>query len=97
MSRLIWIKTKLKTFETIELDIIRRDIKFHCQNSDLSQKIAFDLFIFTLFSLHLAKVVSLNPTDDEVYSIQHYVINFVSWWFSLGTSVSCTNKMTAMI
>ena len=24
------------------------------------------------------KVVSLNPTNDEVYSIQHYVIKFVS-------------------
>jgi hypothetical protein len=25
-----------------------------------------------------AKVVSLNPTDVEVYLIQHYVIKFVS-------------------
>jgi hypothetical protein len=24
------------------------------------------------------KVVSFNPADDEVYSIQHYVIKFVS-------------------
>ena len=41
--------------------------------------------------------VSSNPAHGEVYSIQHYVINFVSdlhqvGWFSLGTSVSSTNK-----
>ena len=37
-----------------------------------------------------AKVVSLNPVYGEVYSIQHYVIKFVSdLWFSL---VSSTNK-----
>jgi hypothetical protein len=39
-----------------------------------------------------------NPFHDKVYSKQHYVIKFVSdlWqvgrWFSLGTSVSSTNK-----
>ena len=33
------------------------------------------------------KVVSLNPTHGKVYSIQHYVIKFVS-----GTPVSSTNK-----
>jgi len=43
-------------------------------------------------------VVSLNPTHGEVYSIQHYVIKYVSdfWqageWFSPGTPVSSTNK-----
>jgi hypothetical protein len=26
------------------------------------------------------KVVSSNPTNGEVYSIQHYVIKFVSDW-----------------
>ena len=36
------------------------------------------------------KVVSLNPVDGEMYSIQHYVIKFV--WFSPGTPVSSTNK-----
>jgi hypothetical protein len=37
-------------------------------------------------------VVSLNPDDGEVYSIQHYVIKFVSGqWFSQGTLVS-SNK-----
>ena len=44
------------------------------------------------------KVVSSNPVHDEVYSIQHYVIKFVSdliatgQWFSPGTPVSSTNK-----
>ena len=44
------------------------------------------------------KVVSSNPTHGQVYSIQHYVIKFirelrqVGGWFSLGTSVSSTNK-----
>jgi len=34
-----------------------------------------------------------NPAHGEVYSIQHYVIKFVSdWWVSLGTPVSSTNK-----
>jgi hypothetical protein len=41
-------------------------------------------------------VVSLNPTNSEVYSIQHYVIKFVSdlrqvGGFLPGTSVSSTN------
>jgi len=43
--------------------------------------------------------VSSNPVHGEVYSIQHYVIKFVSdlqvatgRWFSLGTPVSSTNK-----
>ena len=43
------------------------------------------------------KVVSLSPVHGEVYSIQHYVISFVSdlWQvggFSPGTLVSSTNK-----
>jgi len=43
------------------------------------------------------KVLSLNLTHDEVYSIQHYVIKFVSnfvagQWYSLGTALSSTNK-----
>ena len=42
------------------------------------------------------KVVSSNPTQGEVYSIQHYAINFISdcdrSWFSLCTPVSSTNK-----
>ena len=36
-----------------------------------------------------------NPVHGEVYSIQHYVIKFVSdmrQWFSPGTPVSSTNK-----
>jgi hypothetical protein len=38
-------------------------------------------------------VVSSNPADGEVYSIQHYAIKFATcWWFSLGTPVSSTNK-----
>jgi hypothetical protein len=38
-------------------------------------------------------VVSSNPVRDEVYSIQHYVIKFVSdLWFSPGTPVSSTSK-----
>ena len=43
------------------------------------------------------KIVSLNPAHGEVYSIQHYVIKFVSnlrqvGGFCLGTLVSSTNK-----
>ena len=43
------------------------------------------------------KVVSSNPDHGEVYSIQHYVIKFVSdlrqvCGFSLDTLVSSTNK-----
>ena len=40
-------------------------------------------------------VVSSIPAHGEVYSIQHYVIKFVSdlpEWFSLGTPVFSTNK-----
>ena len=42
-------------------------------------------------------VVSSNSAHDEVYSIQHYVIEFVSdlpqvGGVSPGTPVSCTNK-----
>ena len=43
------------------------------------------------------KAVSSNPTHGEVYSIQHYVIKFVSdlpqvCCFLKGTPVSSTNK-----
>jgi hypothetical protein len=43
------------------------------------------------------KVVSANPAHGEVYTIQHYVIKICQWlaagqWFSLGPSVSSTNK-----
>ena len=38
-------------------------------------------------------VVSSNAVRDEVYSIQHYVIKFVSdLLFSLGITVSSTSK-----
>jgi hypothetical protein len=39
------------------------------------------------------KVVSSNPAHGEVYSIQHYVIKFVSdLCFSMNTPVSSSNK-----
>ena len=40
------------------------------------------------------KIVNSSPVDDEVYSIQHYMIKFVSdlRWFYLGNPVSSTNK-----
>ena len=39
------------------------------------------------------KVASSNLTHGEMYSMQHYVIKFVSdLWFSPGTPVSSTNK-----
>ena len=43
------------------------------------------------------KVVSSNRADGALYSLQHYVFTFVQWlaaglWFSLGTTVSSTNK-----
>jgi hypothetical protein len=52
--------------------------------------------ISTIESL-LANVVSSNPAHGGVYSIQHYVIKFVSdfatgQWFSPGTPLSSTNK-----
>jgi hypothetical protein len=41
------------------------------------------------------KVVSLNTTHGEVYSIQHYVIKFVSdaaagWWFPPPIKLTAT-------
>jgi hypothetical protein len=38
------------------------------------------------------RVVSSNPVHGEVYSIQHYVIKFVSDLGQIGTPVSSTNK-----
>jgi len=43
------------------------------------------------------KIVSSNPIHSKVYSIQHYVIKFVSdlrqdQWFSPGSPVSSINK-----
>ena len=43
------------------------------------------------------KVVSSNPTHDEVYSIQLYVIKFrcdftAGRWCSPGTTISSSNK-----
>jgi hypothetical protein len=49
-------------------------------------------------SVHITTNVSLNPVNDEVYTMQHYVIKFVSdlrqvgRWFSPGTPVSSSNK-----
>jgi hypothetical protein len=43
-------------------------------------------------SAYQTDVVSSNPTHVEVYSIQHYVMKFVSDLFFLGTPVSSTNK-----
>jgi len=56
-----------------------------------------DLYLPMQSVPNTTKVVSLNPDHGEVYSIQHYVIKFVSdfatgWWFSLGTPVSSINK-----
>ena len=48
-------------------------------------------------------VVNLNPTHDEVYSIQYNVIKFVSdlcmagRWFSPGTQFPPPVKLTATI
>ena len=40
------------------------------------------------------EVVSSNPVHNKVYSIQHYVIKFVSGqWFSPGTLNSSTNRI----
>ena len=39
----------------------------------------------------MPKVVSSNPIHGEVYSIQHYVMQFIMW-FSPGIPVSSTNK-----
>jgi hypothetical protein len=51
----------------------------------------------------ITKVVSSNPTHDDVYSIQHYVIRVVSdlrqvgAGFFSGTPVSQPIKLTATI
>jgi cell shape-determining protein MreC len=37
-----------------------------------------DLHLRKLSALITTKVVSLNPVHGEVYSIQHYVIKFIS-------------------
>jgi hypothetical protein len=55
------------------------------------------LWIRNLFIRYMIKVVSSNHVHGEVYSIQHYVINFSQWvvtgrWFSPGTPVSSSNK-----
>jgi hypothetical protein len=56
------------------------------------------VFIILVQSVPITtKVVSSNPVHGEVYSIQHYVIKFVSdllkdQWFSLGSAVSSNNK-----
>jgi hypothetical protein len=42
-------------------------------------------------------VVSSNPTHGEVYSIQHYVIKFVSDLRQVADFSPGTNKMTATI
>ena len=43
-----------------------------------------------------SEVVSPNPVDAEVYSIKHYMTVFewlaTGWCFSLGSSISSTNK-----
>ena len=38
------------------------------------------------------KAMSLNPTHGEIYSIQHYVVNFVSG-FNRVLRLSVTNKI----
>jgi hypothetical protein len=50
----------------------------------------------------ITKVVSSNPVHDEVYSIQHYVIKFVSDFrqvdvFFKGTLIFSTNKTIFLI
>ena len=39
--------------------------------------------------MKVAKVASLNPVNGEVYSIQHYVIKFVSDLQQQGRSLLC--------
>jgi hypothetical protein len=53
-------------------------------------------------TVHITTNVSLNPVNDEVYTMQYHVVKFVSdlrqvgRWFSPGTPVSSSNK-TAVI
>jgi hypothetical protein len=74
------------------------------QNSNNTKSFLGDVVVVIVWLLDLqlpvqsvpiaTKVASLNPAHDWVYSKQHYVIMFVSdlRQFSLGTSVSSTNK-----
>ena len=55
------------------------------------------VFGFTVQSVPFTTKVSLNPDHGEVYSIQQYVIKFVSdlrqvWGFSPGSPISSTNE-----
>jgi len=56
------------------------------------------LYIASYFYDHSYKVWRVRiPAHGQVYSIQHYVIKFISdlqpvQWFSPGTQVSSTNK-----
>ena len=61
----------------------------------VNQHIAIKYFFMVVGFKTTYAIVSSNPTNGKVYSIQHYVIKFVSdlrQVFSPGTPVSSTNK-----
>ena len=70
------------------------------KTTDLSQGIDK---LYHIMSWHYVRsvtftiVVSSNPTHGEVYSIQHYVIKFVSDLRQVADFSPGTNKMTATI
>jgi hypothetical protein len=86
-----------------------------CTSNDVSDGIFYEveavlLVMLWLLDLQLpvqsvpitTNVVSLNPADGEVYSIQHYVINFVSDLRQVGGFLCVFRfpspiKLTAMI
>ena len=47
---------------------------------------------YAISAYHHQKVVSSNPVHGDVYSIQHYVIQFVSDLRQVGAPISYTNK-----
>jgi len=59
-------------------------IRLHVQFSVNSKTIPGPLWPWSKLRLQsvpiITKYVSSNPTHSEVYSIQHYVTKYESWW-----------------
>ena len=50
----------------------------HCQDLGVGQEMTKLWYLYLKLNWMHTKVVSSNPVHGEVYSIQHYVIKFVS-------------------
>ena len=85
-------RTAQRNYES-SVFIIVTGKSFNMSQGDVMVMIVWQLDVQLTVPI-MTKVVSSNPIQNEVYSIQHYVIKFVSdrWWFSLGIPVSSVNK-----